>query len=144
MTKKSFSLLILLCLFLTSCFDKDEPIEVTISSILSQNGGKWKVSSAKFGNQEVLQDLYARFLITFRSDGSYSVNNPDGILTPSNLPTGASGVWVEITKNTIQFDKKVIVREVSQTISPAKIIFEWEVTIPGKVTTTYRLELVRA
>ena len=144
MTKKSFSLFVLLCLFLTSCFDKSENLEVTISSILSQNGGRWKVSAARFGNQEVLQDLYARFLITFRSDGGYSVNNPDGILTPSQLPTGASGMWVEITKNTIQFDRKVIVREVSQTISATKVIFEWEVTIPGKVTTTYRLELVRA
>lgn len=144
MIKKSFSLFVLLCLFLTSCFEKAESAEITISSILAQNGGKWKVAFAKFGDQEVLQDLYARFLISFRSDGTYSVTNPDGILTPSNLPTGASGVWLEISKNTIQFDKKVIVREVSQTISNTKIIFEWEVTIPGKVATTYRLELVRA
>ncbi len=145
MIKKRLSFLLLLCLFLASCTNTSkESIEVTLSSILAQGSGKWKVSFVKFGDQEVSQALYTRFQLEFRSGNIYVITNPDGVVSPSQILSGSSGRWVEITKNLIQFDGKTTIREVSQSLSSTKVIFEWEVTIPGKVTTTYRMELVRA
>jgi hypothetical protein len=144
MTKKKLSFFFLLCLFLTSCTPVGNSIEVTLTSILAQGGGKWKVAYAKFGDQEVSQTLFTRFLLEFRDGGIYVVTNPDGVLSPAQVLSGSSGKWQEIQKSLIQFDGKVTVREVSPTLSSGKVIFEWEVTVPGKVSTTYRLELIRA
>lgn len=144
MIKKRLSFLFLFCLFLVSCTNTNESIEVTLSSILAQGSGKWKVSFVKFGDQEVSQTLYTRFQLEFRNGGIYVITNPDGVVSPSQILTGSSGRWVEVAKNLIQFDGKTTIREVSQSLSSNKVVFEWEVNIPGKVTTTYRMELIRA
>lgn len=145
MTKKlAFIFLVFVSIF-SSCtpegaIDEGSPL----FKILTDNGGKWKVVAAKFGDQEVALSLFTRFQLEFRKDGLYVHTNPDGVLSPSSVLTGSTGKWTEIGKNSIQFDGKVTVREVSQQLSTSKVIIEWEVTVPGKVTTTYRLELGRA
>lgn len=117
-----------------------EKTEVTLSSILTQGNGTWKVAYAKFGDEEAPRDMYSRFQITFKN-GTYTVTNPDGAVI---FVLSTDGSW-QATSNakSLLFDAKTTVREVSTVLNPAKLILEWEVSIPGKVTTTYRIELIR-
>ena len=145
MTRKFVFVFSLFLLSFSSC-TQDGSIDVNspLFTILTENGGKWKVVAAKFGDQEVDLSLFTRFRLEFRKDGLYVHTNPDGVLSPSAVLTGSTGKWAEVGKNSIQFDGKVTVREVSSSLSSNKLILEWEVNVPGKVTTTYRLELGRA
>lgn len=139
--KKLFSYLVFtLVLFgYQSCSSPSEV--VTVASILTQGTGTWKVSFAKFGDEDAPNGMYDRFTIQFTSNGNYVTVNPNGAISPALLATGK---WTQGTGNTIVFDGNITVREVSRVLSASKVIFEWEVSIPGKVTTTYRVELVRA
>jgi hypothetical protein len=135
----TYSLFILFAFFTVSC--SNQQVAVTIASILSQGSGTWKVTYAKFGDEEAPAGMYDGFLIVFKSNGSYSVTNPKGsAVTPTTAPTGT---WKEGARNTVIFDGTVTVREVSGTLRSNKVVFEWEVSIPGKVTTTYRIELMK-
>ncbi|MCU0392523.1 MAG: hypothetical protein MUE81_15530 [Thermoflexibacter sp.] len=141
--KRSFLYILVLAFafFTTSCAN-NEDVAVTIASILTQGSGSWKVAYAKFGDEEAPSGMYDGFLIIFKNNGTYTVTNPKGAaIAPTSLPAGS---WKEGTRNTVIFDGTVTVREISRTLSSNKIIFEWEFSIPGKVTTTYRIELVRA
>ncbi|TAH20720.1 MAG: hypothetical protein EAZ08_04870 [Cytophagales bacterium] len=117
-----------------------EKTSVTLTSILTANGGKWKVSYAKFGTEEAPSGMYDRFLVEFKSGTAYLTTNPDGAIFPALLP---SGVWKEGSAGTLIFDGSVNVREITQSRTANKIVLEWEVSIPNKVTTTYRIELIK-
>jgi hypothetical protein len=139
--KKLFSYLILSFILLSyqACTQKSDV--VTIASILTQGTGTWKVSFAKFGDENAPTGMYDGFTLRFTNDGNYLRVNPNGAISPALL---ANGKWVQGTGNSIVFDGNITVREVSVALSNSKLVFEWEVSIPGKVTTTYRIELVRA
>jgi hypothetical protein len=138
MTKKIVSILLLLAVALHAC--TTEQVTTTLASLLAAGSGKWKVSFAKFGDEDAPRSMYDRFLIEFKNSGAYITTNPDGSIFPASLPTGS---WKEENGKLI-FDGQVTVRELSQQRTPNKLVLEWEVTIPGKVTTTYRIELVKA
>lgn len=110
-------------------------------TILSQRGGTWRINNATFGNEEAPFTMYADYRITFRPDGSYQVTNPAG--APSFTRT-ASGRY-SASNRIVIFDGGVTTaREVSQgPLNPNRLILEFDVTLPGKATTTYRFELVR-
>jgi uncharacterized lipoprotein NlpE involved in copper resistance len=140
MRKSFFVSLTVLMLALVACNNEQQII--TLSSLLTANSGTWKVSFAKFGDENAPSGMYDRFTIQFRNDGSYATVNPDGAIAFTNALTGR---WVEgTTANTIVFDGRVTVREITTVRTANKLTFEWDVTIPGKVTTTYRLELSKA
>jgi hypothetical protein len=138
---KKFFVSFLLLVTVASYACTQEKIATTLASILTGGTGKWKVSFAKFGNEEAPNNMYNRFLIEFKNGGTYIATNPDGSIFPSLLP---NGVWKEETGNKILFDGSISVREISQQRTANKIVLEWEVSIHGKVTTTYRIELVKA
>lgn len=117
-----------------------EKVATTLASILTQGSGKWKVTFAKFGDEEPPRGMYDRFLIEFRGGDVYVTTNPDGAISPATLPRGT---WKE-SNGKITFDGTVVVREITQQRTSNKIVLEWEVSIPGKVTTTYRIELMKA
>ncbi len=142
MKKKLLPFLFILCLCFCAFTCTTEKATVTITSILTANGGKWKVSYAKFGTEEAPQGMYDRFMIEFKNGGAYVTTNPDGAISPAML---LAGLWKEGNNaNTIVFDASVNVREITQSRTANKIVLEWEVSIPGKVTTTYRIELIKA
>ncbi len=130
----------ILFLIITAQACTPEKVATTLASILTQGNGKWKVTFAKFGDEEPPRGMYDRFLIEFKSGDVYVTTNPDGAISPATLPRGT---WKE-SNGKITFDEKVIVREIAQQRTPNKIVLEWEVSIPGKVTTTYRIELTKA
>ncbi len=138
MTKRFLLILWLAVLALSACTNENSI--VTLGSLLSVNGGKWKVSFAKFGDEEAARGMYDRFLIEFKSNGAYLTTNPDGAISPALLPAGA---WKE-ENGKLLFDGQITVRELSQQRTANKLILEWDVTIPGKVTTTYRIELIKS
>ncbi|SFF16483.1 hypothetical protein [Thermoflexibacter ruber] len=130
----------LLFLIITAQACTPEKVATTLASILTQGSGKWKVTFAKFGDEEPPRGMYDRFLIEFRGGDVYVTTNPDGAISPATLPRGT---WKE-SNGKITFDGTVVVREITQQRTSNKIVLEWEVSIPGKVTTTYRIELMKA
>ncbi len=136
----SYFLLLFVLVNVAACTNKSADV-VTLASILTQNNGIWKVSYAKFGDEEAPAGMYDGFTIQFKSTTDYITVNPKGAITPAILPTGK---WKQGSGNTVVFDDNITVREINRVLSNSKIVFEWEVSIPGKVTTTYRIELVRA
>lgn len=137
--KKRIYLFFIAFIFLCAC-TKNE-VEVTLASILTQGNGTWKVIYAKFGNEEAPRGMYDRFQILFKN-GTYALTNPDGAIT---FALANAGKWQAVSNSnrSIIFDGQITVKEVSSLLSSNKLIFEWEVSIPGKVTTTYRIELAR-
>jgi len=143
MLRKLFFYFSLLCIGTTffACTNSSSEI-ATIASVLAQGNGTWKVSYAKFGNEEAPTGMYDGFTIQFKSNGAYVVVNPNGAIVPA---ASLAGKWKQGSMaNTVIFDDAVTVREISKVLSNSKVVLEWEVSIPGKVTTTYRIELVRA
>lgn len=140
MKKHTLLFAFLLSICLSACTLKGE-VSASLTAILTGNGGKWKVSYAKFGTEEAPSGMYDRFLVEFKSGTAYITTNPDGAIFPALLP---SGVWKEGSTGTLTFDGNVSVREITKSRTAGKIVLEWEVTIPGKVTTTYRVELIKA
>ncbi len=143
--KKKFLPLLPLLFILSLCFCAfsctTEKTSISLTSILTANGGKWKVSYAKFGTEEAPNGMYDNFVIEFKNGGAYVTTNPNGAISPALLPTGA---WKEGSgANTLVFDAGVNVREITQSRTANKIVLEWEVSIPNKVTTTYRIELIK-
>ncbi len=139
MKKRFLFFALLLALGIAAC--STEKTTISLSTLLTANGGKWKVSYAKFGTEEALSGMYDRFVIEFKNGGAYATTNPDGAISPALLPSGA---WKEgSTLNTLVFDASVNVREITQSRTANKIVLEWEVSIPNKVTTTYRIELIK-
>lgn len=138
--KKRIYLSFIFCIFLCAC-TKNEA-EITLASILTQGNGTWKVAYAKFGNEEAARGMYDRFQIVFKN-GTYVITNPDGAVV---FTLAADGKWQAVSNNSrsILFDGQITVKEVSSSLNPNRLVLEWEVSIPGKVTTTYRLELVRS
>jgi hypothetical protein len=139
MIKKFLPFFLLIALLFHAC--TTENVATTLASILTSGSGKWKVAYAKFGDEEAPAGMYDQFLVEFKNGGIYVATNPKGAIFPTTLPTGT---WKEEGSNRILFDNTVIVREITQQRTPNKIILEWEVSIPNKVTTTYRIELIKA
>ena len=136
---KRFLPILFLGFFAFACTTQN--IAITLASLLSAGNGTWKVSAAKFGDEEAPRGMYDRFTIQFKNDGSYVATNPDGSVVFTAL---LNGKWREGTApNTLIFDGNVTVREIANLRTPNKLTFEWEVSIPGKITTTYRLELTK-
>ncbi|TAH21411.1 MAG: hypothetical protein EAZ08_03565 [Cytophagales bacterium] len=140
MKKHTLLFVFVLSCFLAACTLTAE-VSASLTSLLTANGGKWKVSYAKFGSEDAPSGMYDRFLVEFKSGTAYITTNPDGAIFPALLP---SGVWKEGSAGTLIFDVSVNVREITKSRTPTKIVLEWDVTIPGKVTTTYRVELTKA
>lgn len=138
MTKKFLPFFLLITLLFHAC--TPERVVTTLASILTNGNGKWKVAYAKFGDEEAPAGMYDQFLVEFKNGGIYVTTNPKGSIFPTILPTGT---WKEESTNLILFDNKVVVREITQQRTPNKIVLEWEVSIPNKVTTTYRVELIK-
>lgn len=140
MIKKVLLILLFSSLAISAC-TPDKAV-ITLTSILTGGSGMWKIAYAKFGDEEAPRGMYDRFTIQFKNDGSYIVVNPDGSVA---FTSALVGKWKEGTlANTIVFDGTVTIREIANVRTANKLTFEWEVSIPGKVTTTYRIELVKA
>jgi hypothetical protein len=138
MIKRLFPILFL-GFFAFAC--SQQQTAVTLASLLSAGSGTWKVSFAKFGEENAPSGMYDRFTIQFRADGSYVVTNPDGAIVFATKPTGSYKEGT--TPNTLVFDGNATVREIATVRTANKLTFEWEVSISGKVTTTYRIELTK-
>ncbi len=137
--KKTLSILFFGFIALVACNPNE--ITATLASILSTGSGTWKVAYAKFGDEEAPRGMYDRFSIQFKNNGTYIAINPDGsVIFTSSL----SGSWKESSNNTIIFDGSILVRELKNLRTSNKLVFEWEVNLPGKVSTTYRVELIKA
>jgi hypothetical protein len=139
MIKIVLSFLLFLGVIALAC--TPEQIATTLASILSGGSGTWKVVYAKFGDEEAPRGMYDRFTIQFKNNGTYNVVNPDGSVA---FTSSLSGSWKEGSNNTVIFDGTITVRELKNLRAANKLVFEWEVSIPGKVTTTYRIELIKA
>ncbi len=85
--------------------------------------------------------MFADYRITFRPDGTYQVVNPAG--APS-FTRNATGTFT-VSNRLLNFDGgATIAREISVgTLNPNRLMFEFDVVLPGKSATTYRFELVR-
>ncbi len=137
--KKTLSILFFGLIVLVACNPNE--IAATLTSILSTGSGTWKVAYAKFGDEEAPRGMYDRFSMQFRNNGTYTAINPDGsVIFTSSL----SGSWKEGSNNTIIFDGSTLVRELKNLRTSNRLVFEWEVNLPGKVSTTYRVELIKA
>jgi hypothetical protein len=137
--RKRFLPILFLVMSVFAC--TPEQTVITLSSLLGAGSGTWKVSFAKFGEENAPSGMYDRFTIQFKADGSYVVVNPDGSVAFTAKPTGSYKEGT--TPNTLVFDGNVTVREIVTVRTANKLTFEWEVSIPGKVTTTYRIELTK-
>ncbi|MCS7019038.1 MAG: hypothetical protein RMJ87_06425 [Cytophagales bacterium] len=134
---------LLIVLSITGCADKNNASDTInlLFTILSQRGGTWRVNSATFGNEEAPLNMFADYRITFRPDGSYQVTNPAG--APS-FTRNASGKYMAFDRLLTFDDGVTVAREISTgALNPNRLLFEFDVTLPGKATTTYRFELVR-
>ncbi|GAB4194531.1 MAG: hypothetical protein OHK0057_28110 [Thermoflexibacter sp.] len=96
-----------------------EKVATTLASILTQGSGKWKVTFAKFGDEEPPRGMYDRFLIEFRGGDVYVTTNPDGAISPATLPRGT---WKE-SNGKITFDGTVVVREITDYDPVTKRLF---------------------
>ncbi|WP_448519565.1 hypothetical protein [Rhodoflexus sp.] len=113
-----------------------------LQNILAQGNGTWRVASASFGDEEASLNMFDDYRITFRPDGTYQVTNPKG--APS-FTRRASGRYAVTMERVLVFDGgETTAREMTRgNLRPDRLIFEFDVTLPGKSTTTYRFELVR-
>jgi hypothetical protein len=113
-----------------------------LQNILAQGNGTWRVASASFGDEEASLNMFDDYRITFRPDGTYQVANPKG--APS-FTRRAGGRYAVTAERVLVFDGgETTAREITRgNLRPDRLIFEFDVTLPGKSTTTYRFELVK-
>jgi hypothetical protein len=141
--KRSILLLFAFIFLAVSC-RSTEPVSLTLTSILTSKN-QWMVTEAKFGNEDARPGQYSRFRVEFKADGTYKITNPDGAPTFNRNNPASIGTWKETSpERGIMMDNLMLIRETSNTLNPSRVIFEWNVTIPGKQTTLYRFVLTPA
>ncbi|WP_338761459.1 hypothetical protein WAF17_15545 [Bernardetia sp. ABR2-2B] len=92
--------------------------------------GSWKLTEAKFGSETAKPESFAGFVVALNSSNTYVITNPTSFPVPSK-PVGT----YEASGGSLIFDGSTSVRLVNT--SGNSMTWEWEVSIPGKATTTY-------
>jgi hypothetical protein len=98
--------------------------------------GKWKLVKATFTGEVAEATDFAGFSIALNSGGNYVLTNPTAFPTP----TGAAGTY-QSGAGFITFDAGTSVNLVS--LSGNTMVWEWQVSKPGKITATYRYTFER-
>lgn len=106
------------------------------SDITAAYVGDWKLVKATFTGEVAEPADFAGFSIALNSAGTYILTNPTAF--PS--PTGAAGTY-QSDNSFITFDTNVSVNLVS--LSGNTMVWEWQVSQPGKITATYRYTFER-
>jgi hypothetical protein len=112
-------------------------------TILSRGDGTWRVRNATFGSEEAPLDMFKDYRITFRADGSYQVTNPDGVPSFTRSPNGT----YTVSDRLLTFDGgATVATEVTVgplSLNSGRLVFEFDVVLPGKSAARYRFELVK-
>jgi hypothetical protein len=98
--------------------------------------GDWKLVKATFTGEVAEAADFAGFTVALNSEGTYVLANPTAF--PS--PTLVGGTYQSST-GFITFDTGVAVRLTSLTGNT--MVWEWQVSKPGKITATYRYTFER-
>ncbi|TAD97872.1 MAG: hypothetical protein EAZ97_11795 [Bacteroidetes bacterium] len=152
MKKHFLAIIAFLLLVVTSCGTNDnggiDAVQTLESVLTSVNG--WKVTSAKFGNEDAPVGMYDGYIIRFAKDRTYSLVRPNSAAININRSnTQDKGVFtVQGSSSTIggsttgiTFDN-VVVTSVEGTFSRNQLVLTWSVAIPGKSVVNYRWVLV--
>jgi len=128
-----FVLLLSVATFTTSCSSfgggGDTPTDAAYV-------GDWKLVKATFTGEVAEPADFAGFSIALNSAGTYVLTNP----TTFPSPTGVAGTY-QSDNSFIIFDTNVSVNLVS--LSGNTMVWEWQVSQPGKITATYRYTFER-
>lgn len=99
--------------------------------------GSWTLIKANYGTEVAEQSSFQGFTVSLNSSNSYVITNPMSNHVPSKL----SGTY-EASNGLLVFDGSTSVRLV--TLSGNTMTWEWEVSKPGKQTTTYTYTFERS
>lgn len=98
--------------------------------------GEWKLVKATFTGEFPDAADHAGFSIALNSGGTYALTNPTAFPSPTEM----NGSYTSDNQFLI-FDTGVSVNVVS--LSGNTMVWEWQVSQPGKVTATYRYTFER-
>jgi hypothetical protein len=98
--------------------------------------GSWTLVKVTFTGETAQPSDFQGFTITLGATKNYSLANP--LAFPS--PTNAAGTY-QSANGSLSFDTGTSVRLVST--SGNTMVWEWEVSRPGKITATYRYTFER-
>jgi hypothetical protein len=98
--------------------------------------GDWKLVKATFTGEVAEAADFAGFAISLNSEGTYVLTNPTAFPTPTEV----AGTY-QSSDSFITFDTNISVKLVS--LSGNTMIWEWQVSKPGKITATYRYTFER-
>lgn len=98
--------------------------------------GDWKLVKATFTGEVAEAADFAGFAIALNSEGTYVLTNP----TVFPTPTEVAGTY-QSSADFITFDATTSVKLVS--LSGNTMVWEWQVSKPGKITATYRYTFER-
>ncbi|WP_375562853.1 hypothetical protein ACE193_10115 [Bernardetia sp. OM2101] len=93
--------------------------------------GNWKLVKATFTGEVADPSEFAGFSLALNSEGTYVLTNP----TAFSSPTGVAGTYTS-TGQFLIFDGNVEINVTS--IDGNTMVWEWQVSKPGKITATYR------
>ena len=99
--------------------------------------GSWTLTKANFGTEVADPATFQGFTVALNSSNTYVITNPQSNDVPSKL----SGTY-EASNGLLVFDGSTSVRLV--TLSGNTMTWEWEVSKPGKQTTTYTYTFERS
>ena len=134
------SILYLLALFVLAACSKNDDLtpdaNAELRSIITSANG-WKVTEARFGNEEAPVGMYDDYTIKFAEDGSYVITNPNGGVNPNFSNPNNFGTWVSqvLDQKGYVFDNAVFVEVVE--MSRTRLHLRWFVQKPGKVGVYY-------
>ncbi|AFM04506.1 hypothetical protein Fleli_2124 [Bernardetia litoralis DSM 6794] len=118
----------------TSCssFNGDDENDTTGSAY----AGDWKLVKATFTGETAEAADFAGFSIALNSAGTYVLTNPTAFPSPTEI----AGTYTS-TGQFLIFDGSVEINVTS--ISGNTMVWEWQVSKPGKITATYRYTFER-
>jgi hypothetical protein len=115
----------------TSCSsisDNDDDTDTSVNAL----AGNWKLVGASFSGGEVADaSEFEGFTLAFNSTGTYELTNPKSFYSP----TAASGTY-QSSGQFLTFDGGTSVTLLS--LGGNSMVWEWQVSRPGKITATYR------
>ena len=97
--------------------------------------GSWTLVKATFTGETAQPSDFEGFTITLTSGGTYSLTNPLSFPSPTNI----AGEY-QASSGFLTFDGGTSVRATS---TGNTMVWEWEVSKPGKTTATYRYTFER-
>lgn len=118
---------------LASCSNSDKGEETGTNAVFV---GSWTLVKATFTGETAQPSDFQGFTVTLTSGNTYSVTNPTNF--PS--PTSIAGEY-QAGGGFLTFDGATSVRLAN--VSGNTMVWEWEVSRPGKTTATYRYTFER-